>query len=202
LPAGYTEGTDAYTALAKLVTSTPLDQLPTEQELRALSAWPEEKEAELKRVAEALNNDPKTLMRLRNEAKQALETIKDEVTKVIEYLADPAIAQIRTQQQDADTKARAAETAARDLFSGEPIPDVGSEVWRQMLLYARQFAASAFADKEPPQLASGGICVLCQQDLNADAARRLAAFDSFIAGRSAEDSASPARFSRSVQEPD
>ena len=190
LPGGFSEGTDVHAVVTKLVTSTPLDQLSTEQQLRALATWTEEKEAELKRVAAALNSDPKTLIRLRNEAKQALETIKDEVTRSIDNLADTAIAQIRTLQQDADMKARAAEAAARDLFSGEPIADVGSEVWQQMLLYARQFASSVFADKEPPKLASGGICVLCQQDLIDEAARRLAAFDSFITGRSAEDSAS------------
>ena len=189
LPTGYTDGTDAHTAIAKLLPAIALDQLPTEQDLRILGTWSDENQTELDQVAEALNNDPKATMRLRSDAKQALETAKEEVTKAVDNLGDPAILAIRNKQQDANTKTLAAEAAARDMFSDLPIPDLGSEVWRQMLLYAREFAASVFVDKERPQLANGGICVLCQQDLDGEAASRLAAFDGYIVGRAAEDSA-------------
>ena len=188
LPTGYTDGTDTHTAIAKLLPAIALDQLPSEQGLRILGTWSNKNQTKLDQAGEALNNDPKTMMRLLSDAKQALETVKEEVTKAVDNLGDPAILAIRNKQQDANTKTLAAEAVARDMFSDLPIPDLGSEVWRQMLLYAREFAASVFADKEPPQLANGGICVLCQQDLDGEAASRLAAFDGYIVGRAAEDS--------------
>ena len=193
LPTGYTEGTTVYAAIAKLVTATALDQLPSEQELRTLGTWTGEKQAELDRVAETLSNDPAALMRLRTTAKQALETIKEEVSKAANNIGDLAILDIRNKQQDAQKKATAAEAAARDMFRDQPIPELGSEVWRQMLLYARDFATSVFTDKEPPQLATGGICVLCQQDLDEEAVQRMTAFDGYIAGRAAEESATATR---------
>lgn len=189
LPTGYTEGTTVYAAIAKLVTATALDHLPSERDLRAVGTWTNEKQVELDQLAETLSNDPVTLTRERTTAKQALETIKEEVSKAADNIGDLAIKDIRNKQQDAQTKATAAEVVARDMFRDQPIPELGSEVWRQMLVYARDFATSVFSDKEPPQLATGGICVLCQQDLDEEAVQRMTAFDSYIAGRAAEESA-------------
>ena len=189
LPTGYTEGTTVYAAIAKLVTATALDHLPSERDLRAVGTWTKEKQVELDQLAETLSNDPAALMRQRTTAKQALETVKEEVSKAADNIGDLAITDIRNKQQDAQTKATAAEVAARDMFRDQPIPELGSEVWRQMLLYARDFATSVFTDKEPPQLATGGICVLCQQDLDEEAVQRMTAFDGYIAGRAAEESA-------------
>ncbi len=189
LPTGYTDGTTVHEAIARLVTATDLDQLPTEQELRGLGTWSDEKQTDLDLVTQSLTNDPAALMRLRTAAKQALESVREEISKVTDNIGDQAILDIRNKRQDAVVKTAAAEAAARDLFSDEPIPEVGSEIWRQMLLYAREFAASVFTEKEPPQLVTGELCVLCQQELDEDATRRLSAFDGYIVGRAAEESA-------------
>ena len=193
LPEGYNQGTPVHAALARLVPDTALADLPSEQDLRTLGTWSQEKQDELDAAAEQLNRDPQVMMRLRREAKQALETVKEDITAIEEVLADPAIAAIRQKQQDADAKSRAAEAAAHDLFGDQPIPDLGSDTWRQMLVYAREFAASVFPDAPPPQLASGGLCVLCHQELDETAAARMAAFENYIAGRAAEESATAAR---------
>ena len=57
-----------------------------------------------------------------------------------------------------------------------------------MLTYAREFATISFPDMPPPQLANGGLCVLCQQSLDETATTRLVAFDDYIAGRASEES--------------
>lgn len=189
LPAGYTQDTAAYRLISKLTTATPLDDLPSEQELRDLANWSADDQAELDRLTEESKNDPQTLARLRTEARQALETLKDDIATIQEQLGDAAIAALSQKQQDAATKSTAAEAAAHDLFKDEPIPDVGSEVWRQMLKYAREFAASAFPDCDPPQIATAERCVLCQQELDEAAAARLAAFDAYLTDRAAEEAA-------------
>ena len=193
LPEGYHGGTLVRAALARLVPDTALEDLPSEQDLRTLGTWSQEKQDELDAAAEQLNRDPQAMMRLRTEAKQALETVKEDIAAIEEALTDSAIAGIRQKQRDADAKNRAAEAAARELFSDQPISDLGSDTWRQMLVYAREFAATVFPDAPPPQLASGRLCVLCQQELDDTAAARMAAFDDYIAGRAAEESATAAR---------
>lgn len=189
LPVGYTQDTAAYRLVTKLTTATALDELPTEQALRDLASWSADNQAELDRLTEESKNNPQTLARLRTEARQALETLKDDIAAIQEQLGDAAIAALSRKQQDAAVRSTAAQALAHDLFKDEPIPDVGSEVWRQMLKYAGEFAASTFPDRAPPQIATAERCVLCQQELDEPAAARLAAFDAYLTDRAAEEAA-------------
>ena len=187
LPEGYHDGTAVQTTLASLVTQTALKDLPSILELREFGNWTAEKQAEIDTAEEQLKQDPQVMIQLRSEAKQALEAVKEQVSGIEDDLADPSLAAIRRKQQEAETTKRAVEAAARDLFSDQPIADLGSETWRLMLTYAREFAGTVYPGVPPPQLAHGGLCVLCQQDLNETATARMAAFDDYIAGRAAEE---------------
>ena len=86
------------------------------------------------------------------------------------------------------TKTQAAEAAARGLGEGMPIPEIESSAWRQMLVYAREFAGEAFPNRDDPKLVSAENCVLCQQPLSEDASARMAKFDQYISGRAASES--------------
>ena len=193
LPAGYRAGTAVHAMLGLLVPETDLADLPSERDLRALGTWSANDQVELDSIEEQLMRDPQVLSRLRTDAKQALDIVKQDVSRIEDGLADAAIAATRRAKQEADTTRRAAEAAARSLFSGQPIPDLGSQTWRQMLTYARDFAATTFPDAPPPQLASSGLCVLCHQALDEPAAARLVAFDDYISGRATEESVAAAR---------
>ncbi|MCT9000419.1 AAA family ATPase [Chelativorans intermedius] len=75
----------------------------------------------------------------------------------------------------------AAEAAAGDLFADEPLPDVGSEVWRALWEAARDYSTQkAYPDLTFPVTSEGARCVLCQQELNAEAADRMAQFEKFV----------------------
>ena len=188
LPAGYTDGTAVSQALAKLVPETELAYLPDEADLRALTVWNDEKEAALQSVSDEIRDDPKVRLRSHRSAKQELENIKTELSGHLGLLADDGIAKIKDAHTDMTTKAEAAKAAAQGLGEGMPIPEIGSESWRKMLIYARDFAGEAFPVRDDPKLATGEACVLCQQPLEDDAASRMAKFDEYISGRTANDS--------------
>ena len=144
---------------------------------------------ELPAIEEQLKQDPKSMISVRTDAKQALEIVKGEISKIEDNLGNPAITAIYKSQQTAEDCRRVAETEAKDLFSDQPISDLGSETWRKMQKYAREFAAYIFPDDTlPPKIANGGLCVLCQQSLSEDAAERLSAFDKYISDRATEES--------------
>ncbi|MEX0921412.1 MAG: AAA family ATPase [Rhodovibrionaceae bacterium] len=189
LPAGYRQGTTACRVIERLVPETALADLPSEQELRDLANWTDADQAELDALVEQSRYEPATLLRLRREERQALQTLLDDIRSIGTTLGDPAIAALSEMQQDAVAKNAAAEASAHDLFKDEPIPNVGSEVWRQMLRYAREFSVEVFPKHSPPQIATAAQCVLCQQDLTEEAATRLAAFDAYIGERVAEAAA-------------
>lgn len=188
LPVGFTDGTAVLQALAKLVPETELADLPDEAGLRALSVWNDEKEAALQSVSDEIRDDPKVRLRSHRSAQQELERIKTELSGHLELLADDGIAKIKDAHTDMTTKAEAAKAAAQGLGEGMPIPEIGSESWRQMLIYARDFAGEAFPKRDDPKLVTGEACVLCQQPLEDDAALRMAKFDEYISGRTASDS--------------
>lgn len=188
LPVGYTDGTAVSEALAKLVARIELADLPEEAELRALCEWDDDKEAALQSVIDQIRQDPKVRLRSHRSAKQGLEIIKAELSGLLELLADDGIAKIKDSHSDMTVKAEAAKAAAQGLGEGMPIPAIGSESWRQMLIYARDFAGETFPDCDDPKLVTGETCVLCQQTLQADAASRMTKFDEYLSGRTASDS--------------
>lgn len=189
LPTGYNDGTAVSNVLAKLIPETALSDLPSKESIEQHAVWTDEEQAELDRLNEESKNDPAAMARLRREAKQALETIRSNVSDCESKIGDAAIEVLSGKQKDAVRKRAAAEAAASELFQGQPIPDIGSETWRQMLQYARDFALEVFPDSDSPPISTAGRCVLCQQELDDDATARLKAFDEYLESRAAADAA-------------
>ena len=74
----------------------------------------------------------------------------------------------------------AAALAAKEFKEGEHLlPSTGSEVWRALFEAARKFSIESQPDHEFPDLGIGSPCPLCQQPLEAGAAR-LQKFEAFI----------------------
>ena len=75
----------------------------------------------------------------------------------------------------------AASAAAEDLFSGDPLPDIGSEAWRELWEAARRYSERhAYAGSAYPYVSDGARCVLCQQSLSEEASSRLKRFEDFV----------------------
>ncbi len=75
----------------------------------------------------------------------------------------------------------AAEAAAKDLFTDDPLPEIGSESWRALWEAARTYSENAaYLDKPYPVTGDDARCVLCQQNLDDEASDRLNRFESFV----------------------
>jgi hypothetical protein len=83
---------------------------------------------------------------------------------------------------DAYTKARTAATfVSANLFSDEPLPEVGSDVWRSLWEAARTYSNKlAYPEREFPATGDDARCVLCHQALSPEASVRLSRFESFV----------------------
>ncbi len=189
LPTGFSKDTAVSGVLAKLIPETPLSDLPSKEDIEKHAVWRDEEQTELDRLVEESKNDPAAMARLRREAKQALATVRGNISDCESKIGDAAIRALSEKQKDAVRKREAAEAAASELFKEQPIPDIGSETWGQMLKYARDFAMEVFSDREAPQISTAGRCVLCQQELDDDASARLKAFDEYLEDRAAADAA-------------
>lgn len=184
LPLGYDKRTKVSTMLATLKAD---QHLPSEAAMRALAVWSEKDEADLQAVKLELGRDPAVLARLKEAAMSAAATLVADATAIFDSIGNAGIARLKEARQKAATTREAAKVAAEGLTAESAIPQLGSETWRQMLMYARDFAAEAYPELEPPQLTSAGTCVLCHQPLDEPAQARLAAFDAYVEGRANAD---------------
>ncbi|MCG7349586.1 AAA family ATPase [Sphingomonas sp. ACRSK] len=87
---------------------------------------------------------------------------------------------LRDLAADYGTARAAAAAASTALFADEPLPNIGSEVWKALWEAARSYSeAEAYPGRTFPVI-DRAVCVLCQQDLSPEAADRMGRFEAFV----------------------
>lgn len=140
-----------------------------------------EEDARLQTLITDLASDPTRTVRQLQGHETRLNTVIDQLTQVAEIATEETRTRLHALYESLDTARRASATASADLFSDEPLPDIGSDVWKSLWKAARDFSrASAYPDRTFPVIDAGAHCVLCQQPLNEEAAERLRSFEAFV----------------------
>ncbi|MGJ4973427.1 AAA family ATPase [Bradyrhizobium sp. HKCCYLRH1073] len=184
LPLGYEKRTKVSEMIATLKAD---ENLPSEQAMRALAAWTKKNESDLQALTLELSRDPIRLSKVKEATKSVIETLAADANKIVDAVGNAGLAKLCELKETAAATRDAAIAAASALAADSAVPQLGNETWRQMLKYARDFAAEAYPVLEPPQLATADTCVLCHQPLDEPARTRLAAFDAYIEGKANAD---------------
>ena len=131
--------------------------------------------------------DPTEEKRRQSEIADALKTIADH----LEGLDRAVGVQAQNQLSELEAKVVAAKQAAnissRTRFTNEPLSEVGSDAWMVLWRAAERYSTIAYPDHGFPYTADGAVCVLCQQKLDADSAKRLERFQQFVADTTAKE---------------
>ncbi|MGY4414938.1 energy-coupling factor transporter ATP-binding protein EcfA2 [Bradyrhizobium sp. LB7.1] len=184
LPLGY----DKRTKISAMLANLKADQhLSSEAAMRDLAGWAEEDEADLQGLKLELSKDPALLSKVKEATKSTVETLVADANTIFDAIGNAGLAKLKEAQKKAAATREAAKAAASALAADSAVPQLGSETWRQMLMYARDFAAEAYPALDPPRLATADTCVLCHQPLDESARARLAAFDEYVEGRANAD---------------
>lgn len=122
---------------------------------------------------------------------QALKRRVDDATKRVEQMAsatsDDKVAALRSSYKTYKATRAAAHAASTALFSGEPLPSIGSDAWRELWVAARAYAEKeAYVGQAFPATSAGARCVLCLQELSAEASTRFTRFEAFVKDQSEE----------------
>jgi hypothetical protein len=96
-----------------------------------------------------------------------------------------AVSDLQSKRATAAEARQAARTAALSLPT--ELEQVGSNPWRKLFHYAKEYSALAYPEVSPPATREGDRCVLCQQTLSSEAADRLRRFEQFVSGRASEE---------------
>lgn len=185
--AHYQQGTTAAKLSARLQIAIPATYLPTEDELRSAAVWTTELEAELKRLGEQILQSPAAVatryVRIADVCNAVVEDLGRVMPQLVDAVADLDAVALQTREE----KSRISDTVRSEQIGSQPITATGSDSWKALFQWARQFAAEAGVRQAGEPFLAGDPCPLCQQSLNDDAAKRLAAFDSYMEGRATRE---------------
>lgn len=163
------------------------------QTVHDLSTLSTDEGKRLVELAADFAQDPKATARRLRAEKVRLESTRADIIALNEAISDANADELARLAADLKIKEAAALVASQNLSKDEPLDGVGSEVWRSLWEAARAYSTDvAYPEKEYPATDNNARCVLCQQELDADAAARLRRFENFVQDRTQQD-ASTAR---------
>ena len=171
------------TAAAKLVSR--LSSLTKPEEVRALGTLSEEESSRLtlieKQLFDLQANDPAKVVRELTLRAGRLRILAQHLNKLDTALSQKTAETVFETRSLTQKKQEEAATLREKAFSPDLLPGTGSESWNEMWEAVRRFSErNAYPDRPFPVTVDGARCVLCQQDLEFDAANRLSQFEAFI----------------------
>src|ERR1039458_2217108 len=145
-----------------------------------------------KQVAQIEADDPIVRSKEFKGRATRLDQLKNQLDQINNTLSDVSIQNLRAGATSLTATSEAAKLASKAAFKDEPLNGVGSETWQELWNIARQFSeAEVYPNKPFPVTDSDAACVLCQQSLSPEAAKRFNRFEAFVKGetRQAADKA-------------
>ena len=167
------------TKVGKLIAR--LGEHTKEQDVRALATLNDAEKARLVTLQGDIGTDSHNKARQIKALRDRLDEFSTKFGELQKAVDDEQIARLVTLSNTYQTARAAAEAAAGNLFADEPLPDIGTEVWRALWEAARRYSEErAYPDESFPFTGNAARCVLCQQELNDEAAGRLKRFEDFV----------------------
>lgn len=169
--------------VGKVIATLSSNSNLTDIETLATITEDEQREYETLEVAvRALQvNDPAKQALAIRRTKQRVIQLRDKIQNVCTVLSDDNVEKLKLSWQTAKMKSEATKLASADQFSGEPLPGIGDDAWREMYSHARAFSIqNAYPDKKFPVVDDGSFCLLCMQELDSDAKNRMLRFEKYI----------------------
>lgn len=149
--------------------------------VRKLSQLSEQDKIRLETLRNDLATDPAKEIRRLKTLKQRVESLVTVARASEKVLLPGTIDELRRLHTVAKEKTTAAQFAATEAFKREPLPQVGSDVWKELWEAAREFSTREAYPAWPfPNTNTDAFCVLCQQPLSSEAANRLKTFETFV----------------------
>ncbi|AZK64921.1 AAA family ATPase [Pectobacterium brasiliense] len=163
----------------------------TVENIAAMTSWSEADEQVLSALNERLSvQDPAESARNKLAVKTSVIQIISKLEQTAQAFSQAAIDGIRALRVDAISKRAVAldsERVKNGLLEG-----IGSPVWRAMWEAAREYSQQPYPDKAFP-VTDEARCILCHQELSAEARQRLNELEAFVQSRLEVDAASAER---------
>jgi energy-coupling factor transporter ATP-binding protein EcfA2 len=174
--------TEASALISRLVKSTLPQDLPTKAVLEATCAWLDEDALALQEAERRLVEDPEAQARKLRNIVQSLDNIQQTLDAATARVDRQAAEKCRRAWEEAKAAREAARLAAAQARAGDLLVGFGSNAWRLLFRYAKDYSELTYPNEPFPVTRDGARCVLCQQLLGQDAIARFKTFDEYVQG--------------------
>ncbi len=138
-------------------------------------------EARLQTLVADLVSDPARTVRQLQTQETRIKAVIDQLDRLTGATSHQNWTALHDAHSRLTTARAAAAAASADLFGKEPLPEIGSDIWKTLWEAARAYSREAAYPEQPfPVTGPDAHCVLCQQPLGEEAAKRLGSFEAFV----------------------
>lgn len=172
-------GTSAHGLVSSISSLTDPDEV---RKLATLSVAEKDRLPEIrKRLRDLEAENPSKTARSLTLRAERLASLGSRLTLADQVLSEDAVKQLFEARDGVERARRSAESLQASTFPSGLLAGTGSEVWRDLWEAARRFSTtSAYPHHVFPFADHGAQCLLCQQELDEGAARRLKGFEDFL----------------------
>lgn len=158
-----------------------LSSKTTDAAVEQLTRWSAEDEHGVESLSRRLNAvDPAALARSKRGNKAQADDLVTQLRSAATAYSEASLSAIRLARGEAQAKRRIAIEGAQ--VASAKLDGVGTDTWRAMWKAARAYSQVAYPGKDYPAINDGDRCVLCHQELDAQARARLGEFEAFVQG--------------------
>ena len=149
-----------------------------------LATLSEDEKSRVEELAQLLKSNPEEEAKKLTADRSRLLRFKQSTDAAEKLSSVKAVERLRELHETAGTTQEAAKAARDTVVSDQPLSGVGAATWKAMWDAARTYsqveAYSEGPDSPFPEIGPDARCVLCQQELDDAARRRLQDFDGFM----------------------
>lgn len=150
-------------------------------EFEKVSILSEDEEKRIRILQSILSQDPIQITRQLRNRSGRIKRMKDILVKTQNALSDEKKEELKTSFLDVKKKSHTADIVANEMFSNQPLKNVGSDTWRRLWEAAKRYSESdAYPGKTFPVTEMDARCVLCQQELDIETIERFNKFEEFV----------------------
>ncbi|MBF0523150.1 MAG: AAA family ATPase [Candidatus Omnitrophica bacterium] len=169
------------TNVGKMLTSLNETTAPEQvKKLATLTVYETKRIDELKRML--AESDPKSKAQALRLQSQRMNTLISCIDNALNLVENGKLDKLKNCDLEAEAAIKTESIAAEKFRAGESLLlGTGDEIWKSLFEAARRFSTElVYPDKPFPNLELNAQCPLCQQQLTAEATKRLQRFDDFI----------------------
>jgi len=154
------------------------------REIKKLCELSKKENVNIKSLQESLLKDPEKQKKYLKLLCDKIKDLRDISDKIFQTASDENVKKIKKLWREMNETKEAEKMVAKELFTKKMLPNVGSNIWKQLWEAARCYSEQeAYKGKIFPVTKPESKCVLCQQELSKEASVRLIRFERFVKGK-------------------